>query len=144
MTKTLAPTPPRRPLDKPFEIFILAVCLVNGVAILVGGPRPASIQASLNLTLVLVWGWMLVVGSALALTGVFWRGRLTTSYLIEQMGLIITGGATLIYALAVVQSVGVAGLFAAGISLAFAFACIFRTLVIHKYINQLVVDAEGQ
>lgn len=128
----------RHPLDKPFELFLLALCLLQGVGILLTGPPPESISAILDQRLILLWGGLLAIGSFAALLGIFWRGRIISSYIIEQVGLILCGGGTLVYGLAVFNLASWRGSFAGGISLAFSLACVVRTRTLQRLIREMV------
>jgi hypothetical protein len=133
-------TPARRPLDKPFELFLLLICVLYGLLALLGGPRPQSLQETVSGVIIIIWGWMLLVGGAVAFAGLFWRGRYFTSFVLEQFGLILTGTATLIYALAVLAVNPHAGLFAGFISIAFSLSCYTRIYVLRRYNKALAVE----
>lgn len=126
----------RRPLDKPFELFLLVMCLISGVGTLLGGPRPNSIQSELNHAWIVVWALLLTGGGALGLAGLLWRGRsIITAITVEQVGLLAAGGGTAIYAVVVIATAGQRGYFAAGTSLAFSFACVARVVTTARYVR---------
>lgn len=108
----------------PFETYLLLLAAVSGVPLMFGKPNSASIAATLPHTLVVGWGVMLVIGSTLALIGLYWRGRSSTGLVLERAGLIGVGGASVVYASSVMLSApGFTGSFAASITVGFGVAC---------------------
>lgn len=62
MHKPIAPVQARR---HPFQVFVAALLLVSGLAILAGGPQPGSLSAALPAALVYVWAAVITAGSAM-------------------------------------------------------------------------------
>src|SRR5918996_793715 len=84
----------------PFEVYMLVLAAISGAPLLFGKPNSCSIEETLPPLLVTAWGGMLVVGSLLALLGLYWRGRSSTALLMERAGLVGVGGAAVVYAAA--------------------------------------------
>lgn len=65
---------------------------------------PRSVASVLTYPAMVVWSIMLLVGSAVTLVGMFWRGRYITALGIERIGLIAHTTACLTYVLALLSS----------------------------------------
>jgi hypothetical protein len=152
--------PHLRPLDSarhPFEIFVLWLGLVVSAPLLWGVPAPGSTTNLLGPALAHVWAWMLAAGCLTALTGAFWTwwgwlGRFFTSVrptdagalLIERVGLVAVGCATLIYTVGVLfAEQGSRGRFvAAGLVFALGLASFWRAAQIQRWVNLSIRDHE--
>jgi hypothetical protein len=62
MHNAIVPVPARR---HPAQVVLALILMVSGLAILLGGPRPGSINASLPTPLVLLWAGVVTVGGAM-------------------------------------------------------------------------------
>jgi len=119
-----------RPLDSgrhPFEVFVLVLGLVVGSPLLWGAPTPGTTTELLGPFWSRVWGYILVIGCLVALTGVWWtwwrwltrwrsrwrwagrwlpavHPRFDTGLLIEQVGLVAVAVGTVIYAIGVIAA----------------------------------------
>lgn len=82
----------------PFEVILLAFVFVGRLASLVSDGPPGIVERVLGDELIFAWSMLLLVGPVIALIGIFWPGRPSTSRAIEQFGLIPVAGASLIYA----------------------------------------------
>lgn len=112
----------RRFIDRePFEVYISALCVVVGGPLLVNGAAPATVEESLPDPLVALWGLELVIGGILTLVGLA-----SDQPRIERGGLTLLAASAGLYALVLVVVAWPAGLFAAGIVLGFALACLRR------------------
>ncbi len=107
----------------PFETYLLATATVSGLPLVIGRVNSASISTALPGELVIAWGTMLVVGSAMALVGTYWRGRRITGLVLERAGLVGVGGAALVYACVALLAVGLDAAFSACITAGFGAAC---------------------
>lgn len=119
-------TDPLKAGRHPFQTYLLVLCLVSGAPLATGRTTPGSIADTLPELLVIAWGAMLVLGSATALIGTFWRRNYATALTLERAGLWSTGGAALAYGLCIFASNPFVGLVASFIILAFGAACIKR------------------
>lgn len=130
------PNRPKRPMvgsqRHPFEVFLLALCVVSGLSLLLGSPPPGSINSTLDPLARNAWALMLAGGSIAALIG----GSLPGGIFVEQVGLVAVGSGTLVYAVAIVATAGAQGLFAAGITLAFGAACCWRWWQLQRLIRE--------
>lgn len=132
-----APTPPAMPGQEriwsrlrpagppnPFETFLLAVCAVQGWAVLSHAARPPSVQALMPPWLRVIWGLLLLAGGILSVSGLYWTNPFT-GIEIKRVGLLAAAGGTLAYAVALL-TIGTAGILAAATNLGFAIACVVR------------------
>lgn len=109
----------------PFEMFILALCLLSGIPLLLGNPKPMSIDTLVPGWAATLWGVGLSGGAGLALVGIAWRERIT-GIILEQIGLVATGLASLFYVLCIVLVVGKAGVSGAAVIGGFGVACLWQ------------------
>lgn len=126
--------------DYPFERSMLIVLAMAGIAAMIGGPRPESLQALLPHWLFLTWSGFVTFGCLIALVGLFWRGRFLTSIGIESTGLWLLSGGCAAYAVGVLAYGGLTGFFAAALSVAIAWGCLSRTAELyrarHRYLGR--------
>lgn len=99
------------------EAFVALLCALSSLAYLGGAPEPRSVDVLLPGWMLFAWGVYLLLGGVLTITGLVIGRRQT-----EKAGLLLLAGSATVYALAVLVSAGLAGLFPAGITLAFAAA----------------------
>lgn len=100
-------TPAVRYPPDPRALFLLAMCVVSGVPLIFANATPGSINAQLDLPMIIAWGVMLSGGALLSLVGSL---RQTINGIItEQVGSVALGFACLIYAGAVWLTVRWAG-----------------------------------
>lgn len=135
--------------DNPFELFVLYLGLVAGAPLLLGAPAPGSTAELLGPVFSRIWAWLLVAGCLLALTGAWWtwwrwvgrwwpriRPTVSTSLLIEQVGLLAMGGASVIYAVGVVAASGDTGRYIpAGLVAGMGLAALWRFRQIRRWVN---------
>lgn len=138
VTRSFRTPAARYPAD-PRAVFILIVCLFNGIPLAMGRATPGSINDQIHQTWqIVVWGLFLVIGSGCTLLGTF--NQSVNGILLEQTGSVAVGFACLIYAAAIRAQVGVAGSVPAGIVLAFGIACLWRW----GQLQGLIIEAERQ
>lgn len=119
----------------PFELFTLYLAVLVALPTVLGLiPEPGSIRALMLAWM--SWGWsaILLVGSAVAIAGVYWKERVT-GLILEQLGLAGVGVGAAAYAVAVVYVVGTDGLFAAAFCVGFAVACVRRYFHIQQTLD---------
>lgn len=109
----------------PFELYIATLAAIGGVPLLLGNPAPESIDALLPVYLARLWGFELVLGSALVLAGLI-RPRTT----LERRGHTLLAPAAVVYGTAIWTVLGGAGLLAGGILVGFGLACATRAYVL--------------
>jgi hypothetical protein len=122
----------------PFETFVAGLCVLSGVTLLAGGPRPASLESLLPAWLVVAWACMLVVGGGLVGLGLSLRRVLW-----ETVGLQLLAPASGAYSLAILTVTGWGGLAAASPLLGFGLACaarIYSLRLLHR-LTRAALDA---
>jgi hypothetical protein len=116
---------PQSVLLHPFELYIAGLALLTAIPLVVGQPAPQTINALLPLWLVKVWGVELAVGAGLVVAGLLRpRSRL------ERLGHSLLAPAAMTYGAAIVTVLGVTGVLAGGIVIAFGIACMTRAYVL--------------
>lgn len=124
----------------PHEVALLAAAFLMGVAGVVIFDTVASTTVR---ALPQPWGHVmygvLAIGSAIALTGVFWPG--IAGAVIERAGLVALVGASLGYAVAIFAINGPRGLAFTTFLTAFALANVFRAVQISKEITEMQAAA---
>lgn len=86
----------------PFQIYMLALCVVSGAPYLFGYATAEAVEKQLPVFLALAWGLMLFFGAAIALVGSYWKGSIANALTMERVGLSSTGGAAVVYGLCIV------------------------------------------
>ena len=120
----------------PFELFTLGLCVLAGLPLLFGDARPGSIAELLTDVQGDLWGGMLVFGAFTCLTGIFWPNRIT-GIVLEQVGLVAVGLASLFYAVVVLVSVGLTGAYATLYVVGFGLSCLWRYFQLLNYLRTL-------
>lgn len=109
----------------PFEVWLLAACIVTGAAGFVTSQAVSgAVARSLPHWAGTLWYAALFVGASISFVGVMLRGL--KSLLVERVGLLLMAGFGLVYAAAVVAAAGLSGLFVATFVAGFAAANISR------------------
>lgn len=119
----------------PFEAFLLAVIALQGMLVLTGLSKPASIVALLPPAFRVIWAVMLLAGGTLSLFGLYWPGSVFTGCEIKRVGLIAAGFGAFAYAAALV-TIGPTAYLAASTSLFFSMACIVRHYQVGRALRQ--------
>lgn len=139
--RTPRPTRINRPSGpiNPFELFLLAICAVQGWAILSHTAQPPSLLALLPPALRFLEGFLLLAGGVLSVSGLTWLNPLT-GIEIKRIGLVAAGGATLAYGIAILIVNPAAGFLPAVTNIAFALACAVRI----RQVSQALTAARGR
>lgn len=133
-------TDPRMSGRHPFEIYTLFLAILTGFPTVLGiAPRPGSVNEALTPLIAAGWSWILVLGAFMALVGIYWHER-ATGLILEQLGLALTGVASIIYAACVLAVVGGGGFITVGLVGGFGVSCLRRYRDIQKDID--AVQAE--
>lgn len=130
---------PFRSQTDPRAVFILALCVVSGAPLILGAVEPGSLEELLNPIVIRLWGIALVLGALVTLAGMSWR-RSMMGVLLEQIGSVAVGGASLFYAAAILLEAGWSGLVAAGIVTGWGLSCLFRWYQLER----LIRDTESE
>lgn len=123
----------------PRAVFILVLCVISGVPLIFNKIEPNSVEALLPTWGVIAWGFALVLGAMITLTGMALQKRYKNGLLIEQFGNAAVGAASLIYALALLISNWPDGALVSGIVAGWGASCLYRWWQIQKAINGLEV-----
>lgn len=86
----------------PFQIYMLALCVVAGAPYLFGYATAEAVEKQLPVFIATTWGVLLFFGATIALLGSFWKGSIANALTAERVGLSLTGGSALVYGLCVV------------------------------------------
>jgi hypothetical protein len=118
----------------PFEVYLLAACIVQGYAVLTKVAQPHSLQDLLPPWLRLMWGALLLIGGVLSVGGLYWIDPLT-GIEVKRVGLVAAGGGTLAYGIALILF-GPPGFVGAATCIAFSLACAVRIWQVTRALNQ--------
>ena len=131
--KTIPVVPPKNP----FQAFLLALSLGASLPLLRGETNSVMLESTLSDLAVILWGIALLVGSGIALTGMWMRNHRTAGLILERGGLILTGGAAATYTFAIMEAAGQASdvRYAAAIQVAYALACFWRVAQITRILR---------
>lgn len=108
----------------PFELYLLAVCALQGWVVLTNIANPPSVQAVLPPILRILWGSLLLIGGVFSVSGLYWWHPFT-GIEIKRVGLVAAAGGTLTYGIALIF-LGPIGYVGAAYNLFFCTACIVR------------------
>lgn len=122
----------RYPAD-PRAVFILALSVFSGLTALALDAAPQSLEALLPHWGVVTWGALLSGGSALALAGMALQS--VNGIILEQIGSVVVGSATVFYSVLVLFVFGTDGVLPVGIILAWGLACFVRWVQLQKLLN---------
>lgn len=122
----------RYPAD-PRAVFILALSVFSGLAALALRVAPQSLDASVPGWGRVLWGVILLSGSALTLGGM--SIQTINGIIVEQIGSVMVGAATTFYATLALLVVGVSAIQSVGIILAWGLACFIRWAQLQALIN---------
>lgn len=119
-------------LDRPIESFIASLCVVSGLAQLVGPAEQQSVNASLPDPIVIFWSLMLSIGGLTTVVGV------TKSWIrCERAGLELLSGASAIYSVCAISYLGINSIFTVCITLAFSAATALRAMMVGVQLQAL-------
>lgn len=120
----------------PHQVLIAAMCVLTGLPVLLGGPRPGSLTAALPLVLVYAWSATIAVGGALIVAAAITRNALTALYL-ELLGHLPVAIMAAVYGGALLAFTGTRGLAPAAIVLGAAASFGVRWLQIRQTFREL-------
>ena len=122
----------RYPAD-PRAVFILALSVFSGLTALALNAAPESLEAVLPEWAVLLWGALLIVGSATTLFGMMFQS--VNGVIIEQVGSVMVAVTTLYYSAIAFLTIGDDALQNVGIILAWGLACGWRWGQLQSLLN---------
>lgn len=126
-------TPAARYPADPRAVFILVLSVVSGVPLAFADATPGSIAEQLDAVWVVIWGVMLTLGALTTLIGTLKPN--VDGIILEQIGSVAVGGATIIYAGAILAQVGVTGSVPSSLILGFGLSCFWRWGQLQALIN---------
>lgn len=133
MRRTLEITTGRHP----FQVAIVAACLLSSLIIAVTGNEPRSLNRSLPQGFALVWLISLAVNAAIALFGMFSSRVLRRGLVAESGGLIGLATTTTVYSVSLAMLSGWAAVGTGGLVLGIAIACWWRALQIIRDLRRI-------
>lgn len=122
----------RYPAD-PRAVFILALSVFSGATSLAIQAAPQSLESLLPRWGVVVWGVMLVLGSATTLAGMAFQT--VNGIITEQIGSVMVAATTLFYSSIAIWFAGIDVISSVGIILAWGLSCLVRWLQLQILIN---------
>lgn len=129
---------PLRWSRSPLQTFLLILCTITGLVIVLGESDNRIIH-DMGEPWASLWGLALMLGSAVTLTGSFWRNRIN-GMLIERSGIVLLGLASFVWPILVLLEVGLAGAWTAFATIAFSVTCLFQVRYINKHFK-MIIDA---
>jgi hypothetical protein len=117
-------TPAARYPPDPRAVFILSLCIVSGFPLIFANATPGSIASQLDQVWVVIWGVMLTAGALTNLIGTLRAD--VNGIILEQIGSVAVGGATVVYAGAIIAQVGWQGTVPVAIVLGLGLSCFWR------------------
>lgn len=127
-------TPAARYPADPRAVFILVLSVVSGIPLVFADATPGSIDDQLDAPWVVIWGVMLTAGALTTLIGTLKPN--VDGIILEQIGSVAVGGASLLYAGAIGFQVGLAGSVPAAIIVGFGLSCFWRWGQLQALINE--------
>jgi len=120
------------------------MALVSALPTTLGrAPQPGSITAQVDPSAALAWSIALALGSGIALLGVAWprpkddSHMSVTALILEQVGLVTVGVATVFYVSTICMTVGPSASIPAGLITAFGASCLWRAWQIQRVLRQI-------
>ena len=126
---------PRWVLIQSFEVLFVALCMINGVRILLGGPAPKGIEALTPTPVVYGWGLLLVVCGGMVEAGLFWWGEPKKGMNLERGGLWPLMYASVVYGLTAIAFNGPTGYFAGSVVGVLGIAAGYRASQLHWWLS---------
>lgn len=127
----------------PFQVYLLALCVVSGTPLVLGLVEPRTIEAALPGWLATAWGIFLLTGAAVALVGSYWQGDYANALTLERIGLVLVGSAAVIYGVVIFTVLDWAGFVSACITAGFGVSCLSRARDIGHIIQTAIVDLKA-
>ncbi|MER6942478.1 hypothetical protein ABT294_00520 [Nonomuraea sp. NPDC000554] len=116
--------------EHPFEILFALLAFLNGLALTLGGSRPASLNATLPGVVVWAWGAIQVFAGAFIVAGIVLRyvrpAFLMIGLRLERAGLWPLSAAAAVYSVVALGYAGLRVLYPVSVLVAVAVACIAR------------------
>ncbi len=136
---------PYVPPRNPFQVFLLVLSCVVATGLIQGNAGSVILEDALSDRAVSAWGWALMVGSSVSLTGIWFPDKYALlGVALERAGMILVGGAAAIYAYVLYDSVGDASTvsYNLGTQVAFAGACFWRIVQLTRVMRWAIKHVE--
>lgn len=122
----------------PFEVVGLGAASIIGFICTFGDTFPNSISATLPLAMQYGWSCTLLIGSIIALIGVFFGGPRGVFF--EQIGVFAAGAACIVYSAALITNrPSVTTAMSFGMVLAYGLACLWRFFQLVRLVREAEV-----
>jgi hypothetical protein len=123
-----------------FQVFLLCLSVAASFGLLQGNSGSTVLDARLSNLAVVLWGAALVVGSLLAMVGIWcYRtpARLFLGLYLERAGLLLVGTGAVVYSGVILYAAAhVSGVrWTVSVQMAYAAACFFRSWQAHRAIK---------
>jgi hypothetical protein len=125
---------PRHPL----VVYLLALAVISGLGILLGGRTAGSIQDELDPLARYTWAIMLTLGSTTTLAGMFWPADQRTGLLLKRWGYLALSIASFVYAIVVMTTIGSGATLFSGTLVGFGIACGLMVRRINRLVNATI------
>lgn len=132
--RTLFSPASRFPAD-PRAVFILLLSVFSGLTTLLIDAGPGTLEALIPKWGVILWGALLLVGSAVTLTGMWFDS--INGIILEQVGSVTVGVTTLFYSILALVTVGPTAGQPIGIILAWGLSCLIRWLQLQMLLRKI-------
>lgn len=121
--------------EHPFEFAVALAAVISGLAYLLTDHAPSSIAGLLDPGFQRAWDLYLIVGGGLIVAGLLVRNdeHPLAGIRLERLGLVALGVGSLVYAGAVIATVGTLGLFSALTYGLYGLACYLRLRQLERY-----------
>lgn len=118
---------------QPFQVVLLAFATLAGLTYAFRqAPEPASLDRYVSSVVLGIWYTLLLVGGIVGLAGSFDRHDPVRGLLLERASMVMLATAFTMYAVAAFASAGAAALGGGGSLLAWAAACAWRGVQVHR------------
>jgi hypothetical protein len=125
---------PRHPL----VVYLLALAVISGLGILLGGRTTGSIQDTLDPLARNTWAVILTLGSSTTLAGMFWPGDQRTGLLLKRFGYLALAIASFVYAIVVITVIGSGATLFGGTLVGFGVACALMVRRIDRIVKATI------
>lgn len=127
----------------PFQIYLLSVITLSGIAIAVGLTNNRITEA-MGTPYNYFWGGFLFIGGFLSMLGIYWPKKPFTGLLVERFGLVALGGASFIWSFLVVWKTHMNGLFSGLLTFGLFLASVAQWRWVDKRIHTIMKAADDE
>lgn len=131
----------RYPAD-PRAVFILVLSVFSGLTAIALSAAPATLDALLPRWGVMLWGFLLMAGSAVTLIGMAVQSD--NGILTEQVGSVMVGVTTIYYSILAFYVIGPSAVQVVGIVLAWGLSCFARWAQLQALVRNAIQDIQDR